>query len=137
MKQRIECRWLEDLSFEAEVNDHIFVMDVDEAGGGKNKGPRPKNLILASLAGCTGMDVVAILHKMHIEPEYFNIIVEGDLTEEHPKYFYKIHLIYEVKGEGIDVEKVEKAVSLSQDKYCGVSALLRKGAEITHEIRML
>lgn len=137
MIQKVECRWLEDMSFEAEVNDHIFVMDADVVNGGKNKGPRPKTLTLVSLAGCTGMDVIAILRKMHIEPEYFNVIVEGDLTEEHPKYFHKIHLVYEVKGAGIDLEKVDKAVSLSQEKYCGVSALLRKGAELTYEIRML
>ncbi|MFH0866383.1 MAG: OsmC family protein [Bacteroidota bacterium] len=112
-------------------------MDADEANGGRNKGPRPKTLTLASLAGCTGMDVIAILRKMHIEPEYFNVIAEGDLTEEHPKYFHKIHLVYEVKGAGIDAEKVDKAVSLSQEKYCGVSALLSKGAELTYEIRML
>lgn len=137
MIHRVECRWLEEMAFEAEVNDHIFVMDVDEANGGKNKGPRPKTLTLASLAGCTGMDVISILRKMHIEPEFFNVVAEGDMTEDHPKYYHKIHLIYEVKGDHIDIDKVEKAVLLSQDKYCGVSALLRQGAELTHEIRIL
>ena len=137
MPHRIECRWLEDMSFEAEVNEHIFIMDADEANGGHNKGPRPKPLTLASLAGCTGMDVISILKKMHIEPEYFNIIVEGKLTEEHPKYYNKIKLIYEIKGAKVELEKVEKAIILSQEKYCGVSALLNKGAEIEYEIRML
>ncbi|HNW97540.1 MAG TPA: OsmC family protein [Bacteroidales bacterium] len=137
MPHRIECRWLEDMSFEAEVNEHIFIMDADESNGGHNKGPRPKPLTLASLAGCTGMDVISILKKMHIEPEYFNIIVEGNLTEEHPKYYNKIKLIYEIKGAKVELEKVEKAIILSQEKYCGVSALLNKGAEIEYEIRML
>ena len=83
------------------------------------------------------MDVISILKKMRIEPEYFNVSVEGELTEEHPKYYHKIHMIYELKGQDIDPEKVEKAVSLSQDRYCGVSALLRHGAELTHEIRII
>lgn len=137
MKQRIECRWLEDMSFEAEVNNHIFVMDADEANGGKNKGPGPKALTLASLSGCTAMDVIFFLRKMRIVPEYFNVIAEGELTDMHPKYYHKIHLIYEMKGTDIDIEKVNYAVALSQEKYCGVSALLRKGAEISYEIRML
>jgi putative redox protein len=137
MNHRVECHWLEDMSFEAEVNEHIFVMDADEANGGGNKGPGPKMLTLASLAGCTGMDVISILRKMHVEPEYFNVIVEGELTKEPPRYYHKIHLIYEIKSPGTKIEKIEKAVHLSQEKYCGVSALLKKGADITFEIRML
>jgi len=74
---------------------------------------------------------------MHAEPEFFNVSVEGELTEEHPRHYHKIHVIYELKGKNVDIEKVQKAVILSQDKYCGVSALLRFGAEITSEIRIL
>ena len=102
-----------------------------------NNGPRPKPLILVALAGCTGMDVISILKKMKIEPEFFNVSVEGELTEEHPKFYHKIHITYELKGIDIEREKVEKAVNLSRDKYCGVNALLQFGAEITHEIRIL
>jgi putative redox protein len=83
------------------------------------------------------MDVIAILKKMRALPEFFNISVEGELTEEHPKYYHKIHVTYELKGKDIDLEKVEKAVNLSRDRYCGVNALLRFGAEITYEIRIL
>jgi len=137
MKNKIECKWMEDMTFEAEVNNHIFLMDVDEESGGHDSGPRPKALTLVSLAGCTGMDVISILRKMKIVPEYFNVTVEGELTETHPKYYYKIHIIYEIQGENIPHNKVEQAVTLSQDNYCGVSALLKKGAEITHEIRYL
>jgi len=125
------------MAFEADVNGFKIMLDADPAVGGENNGPRPKPLTLVSLAGCTGMDVISILKKMRIEPEYFNISVEGELTDEHPKYYHKIHLVYELKGEGVDYEKVEKAVNLSQERYCGVSALLRFGAEITHEIRIL
>ncbi len=137
MKAKIDCKWTKDMAFEADVNGFKIMMDADPAVGGQNSGPRPKPLTLVSLAGCTGMDVISILKKMRIEPEYFNISVEGELTEEHPKYYHKIHLIYELKGEGIDLEKVEKAVNLSKERYCGVSALLRHGADISHEIRIL
>jgi putative redox protein len=137
MKTKIDCAWKQDMTFEADVNGFKILLDADETVGGMNNGPRPKPLTLVSLAGCTGMDVISILRKMHAEPEFFNVSAEGELTEEHPRYYHKIHVIYELKGKNVDVEKVQKAVNLSQDKYCGVSALLRFGAEITSEIRIL
>lgn len=137
MKTKIDCAWKKDMTFEAEVSGFKILLDADESVGGQNNGPRPKPLTLVSLAGCTGMDVVSILRKMKAEPEYFNISVEGELTEEHPKYYHKIHITYELKGENIDIEKVEKAVNLSRERYCGVNALLSFGAEITHQIRIL
>lgn len=137
MKNKIECKWKNNMSFDAEVNEHIVVFDADESVGGENKGPRPKTMLLAALAGCTGMDVISILKKMRIEPEYFNVVVEGELTDEHPKYYKTIHITYEIKGVNIEFEKIEKAVELSQEKYCGVSAMLNKVAEITHEIKLL
>ena len=137
MKAKIECAWKQDMAFEAEVDGHKLMIDADPSVGGANKGPKPKPLLLVSLAGCTGMDVISILRKMRAEPEYFNISVEGELTEDHPKYYNKIHIIYELKGKDINLEKVTKAVNLSGERYCGVTALLQFGAEITHEIRIL
>jgi putative redox protein len=137
MKTKIDCAWKHDMTFEADVNGFKIMMDADPAVGGSNNGPRPKPLTLVSLAGCTGMDVISILKKMRVEPEYFNISVEGELTDEHPKYYHKIHVIYELKGNDIDLGKVEKAVNLSRDRYCGVFALLRFGAEITYGISIL
>jgi len=137
MKTKIDCAWKQDMTFEADVNGFKIMLDADTAVGGGNNGPRPKPLTLVSLAGCTGMDVISILKKMRAEPEYFNVSVEGELTEEHPKYYHKIHIIFELKGKNVDIEKTEKAVSLSRERYCGVSALLGFGAEITHEIRIL
>ena len=83
------------------------------------------------------MDVISILGKMRMVPDYFNIVVEGTLTEEHPKYYHKIHLIYEFRGKDLPSDKIDKAISLSRERYCGISALLSKGAEITHEVRFL
>ncbi len=136
MINKIDCRWKKDMAFEADVNGFKIMLDAEPDVGGQNLGPRPKQLTLVSLAGCTAMDVISILKKMRIEPEVFNVSVEGELTEEHPKYYHKIHMIYELKGQDIDPEKVEKAVNLSRERYCGVSALLRAGASITHEIRI-
>jgi putative redox protein len=137
MKTKIDCTWKNEMAFEADVNGFKIMLDADPAVGGTNKGPRPKPLTLVSLAGCTGMDVISILKKMRIEPEYFNVGVEGELTEEHPRFYHKINVIYELKGQDVEIEKVEKAVNLSRDRYCGVFALLKEGAEITYEIRIL
>jgi putative redox protein len=136
MKHKINSNWKNDMSFEAEVNGFRILLDADESVGGKGQGPRPKPLTLVSLAGCTGMDVISILKKMRVEPASLNIEVEGELTEEHPKYYHKIHIRYIFGGENLPADKIEKAVNLSQERYCGVSAMLSKGARITHEIVM-
>lgn len=137
MSNKVDVTWTGDMSFEADVNGFKLALDADEKVGGQNKGPRPKPLTLASLGGCTGMDVISILKKMRVEPSWFNVEVDGELTEEHPKYYHKIHLTYSFKGANLDREKLEKAVNLSQERYCGVSELLRKGAAITSEIIVL
>mgnify|MGYP003573611421 CR=1 FL=1 len=125
------------MAFEADVNGHKITIDAAESVGGENRGPRPKPLMLTALAGCTGMDVVSILKKMRVEPEEFNVIVEGDLTEEHPKQYYKMNVIYQFKGNELPLEKLKKAVSLSEERYCGVSALYKKAIEITSEIEIM
>jgi putative redox protein len=135
-KQEIKINWLENMAFEADVNGHKITLDAAAEVGGENRGPRPKPLLLLSLAGCTGMDVVSILKKMRVEPEVFNVIVEGDLTDEHPKQFYKMNVIYEFKGKDLPLEKLKKAVSLSEERYCGVSAMFKKAIKISSEIRI-
>ena len=134
MNTTVNVNWTGDMAFDAEVNGFNIKLDAAEQVGGKNGGPRPKPLILVALGGCTGMDVVSMLKKMRVEFDYFNVEVEGDLTEEHPKYYHKIHLKYIFKGKDLPMEKLEKAVNLSQERYCGVNAMLGKAAEITHEI---
>jgi len=134
MSNKINVTWSGEMAFEAEVNDFKIKIDADEQVGGKNTGPRPKPLTLVSLGGCTGMDVISILAKMRVVPDYFNVEVTGQLTTEHPKYYDKIHIIYTFRGNDLPMDKLEKAISLSQERYCGVSEMLRKAAEITHEI---
>jgi len=134
MSEKINVTWSGEMAFEAEVNDFKIKLDADERVGGKNGGPRPKPLTLVSLGGCTGMDVISILAKMRVVPDAFDVQISGELTEEHPKYYHKIHIVYKFKGNDLPMDKLEKAVTLSQDRYCGVSEMLRKAATLTHEI---
>lgn len=137
MKHTVDTSWQGNMKFDAVVSGHHVVMDALPVVGGNDEGARPKELMLAALAGCTGMDVVSILKKMRVEPEYFNIRVEAEMTEEHPKHYTAMHIIYEFKGEGLELDKIQKAVKLSQDQYCGVSTAYRKAMEITYEIVVL
>lgn len=136
-KHQVKVNWLENMAFKADMDGHEIILDAAEKAGGENRGPRPKPLMLTSLAGCTGMDVVSILKKMKVEVDDFNIIVEGDVSDEHPKQYTKMHVIYEFKGKDLPMKKLEKAVSLSDEKYCGVSALYKKAIELTHEVRVV
>ena len=137
MKHSVNTSWQGNMKFDAVVSGHHIVMDALPAVGGDDEGARPKELMLAALAGCTGMDVISILKKMRVEPEYFNIRVEAEITEEHPKHYTSMHIIYEFRGEGLDTEQLQKAIDLSQERYCGVSASYRKAMEITNEIIIL
>ena len=134
----ISCAWKGDMAFTAEINGHTIILDADEAFGGKDEGPRPKPLLLASLAGCSGMDVVSILKKMREPVSWFNVRVQGELSDEHPKMYTSIKLYYEFKAsDGLKDENVRKAIDLSQERYCGVSALLKKAVPVEYEIAYL
>ncbi|GAP67777.1 uncharacterized OsmC-related protein [Bacteroidales bacterium 6E] len=136
-REEIKVDWLENMAFKAEVNGHEILLDAADAVGGENRGPRPKPLMMVALAGCTGMDVISILKKMRVEVEGFAVRVVGDLTEEHPKHFEKMHVIYEFKGKDLPMDKLEKAINLSEERYCGVSVSYRKAMGITSEIRIV
>ncbi len=134
MAEVVNIEWAGNMAFEAEVNDFKIMLDAVPSVGGQNKGPRPKPLTLVSLGGCTGMDVISILTKMRVKPDYFNVEVSGELTNEHPKYFHTIKIRYIFRGKDLPMDKLEKAVNLSQERYCGVSEMLRKSSKLTHEI---
>jgi putative redox protein len=137
MKETVNTRWLSDMAFESEINGHKIIIDADPMVGGQNMGPRPKPFMLLALGGCTAMDVISILKKMRVEVDSFNVRVEGDLTEEHPKHFIKMHVIYEFTGKDLPMDKLQKAVSLSEERYCGVSASYRKAMKMTSEIKII
>ena len=133
----IDIAWEEKMRFSTSVNGHDMILDADESVGGEGRGPRPKPLMLVALGGCTGMDVISILRKMRVDVDDFNVKVEGELTEEHPRHYHRIHVIYEFRGRDLPMAKLKKAVSLSEERYCGVSALYRQAAEMTSEIRII
>ena len=125
------------MAFETDMDGHKIVVDAYPEFGGENKGPSPKPLVLTSLSGCTGMDVVSLLKKMRVDYENFSIEIEASLTEEHPKYYDKIHVVYAIKVKPEDEGKVKKAVDLSQERYCGVSYMLSQSSQLTYEILFL
>ncbi len=138
MNKEIQMKWLEDMAFESQLDGHMLVVDADKSAGGKDRGPRPKGLLLVSLAGCTAMDVISILKKMHEPITWFNLKVSGDIAEDHPKKFTSFKVIYQFKkDDGLNSQNVQKAVELSQDKYCGVSATLRDGHDVAWEIEYI
>jgi putative redox protein len=134
MKQEINLGWKRGMAFQADLNGHKITIDTDKSNNGQDLGPRPKALVLVALAGCTGMDIVSLMEKMRVELVDLNIKVEGEVTEEHPKHFSSMHITYEFWGKDLPMDKLEKAVSLSDEKYCGVSATLKKGIPVTHSI---
>lgn len=137
MKSEVSIKWQGDMSFESEINGHKIVIDASPEVGGKDKGPRPKPLVLLALAGCTGMDVVSMLKKMRVEYDSLEIKVESDIAEDHPKTFENMKVIFEFKGKDLPMDKIQKAVSLSDEKYCGVSAMYKKAIPLTTEIRVV
>jgi putative redox protein len=128
--------WRGDMSFEIELQGHKFIVDADESVGGTDQGPRPKALLLSSLAGCTGMDVVSILKKMQMPFDRFEIRIDGSTTDSHPKVYNKVTVVYQFWGDSLDNDKIEKAVKLSQDKYCGVSETLKQLAQVDYSIEL-
>lgn len=123
--------------FSVEVKGHTIQIDTDEESGGTNLGPSPKIFMLLSLAGCTGMDIVSILRKKRVNFSDLSIRVEGRLTGNQPIVYDQVKLIYTVKLVEADQFKMEKAVQLSKEKYCGVSRMFESFAELEFTIEYL
>lgn len=113
---------------------YLIPLDAAKGVGGQDLGFRPLQLLAIGLVGCTGMDVISILKKKRQEVTEFEVSAEIEQAEQHPKVFTKIVLKYTVSGKNLDQEAVERAVELSETKYCGAQAMLKETAEITHEI---
>lgn len=116
---------------------HIVWMDADVAVGGQNGGFRPTELLLIGLGGCTGMDVVSMLRKMRQDVTEYRIEVRGTKRDEHPRIFTNITVEHIVTGRNVSPAMVEKAVTLSWEKYCPASAMLSRTAHVTHTWRVV
>lgn len=134
---KVTTRFVGGMTFQSHLDNHTILIDTPEADGGNDLGPRPKKLMLSSLAGCTGIDVVSMLNKMRVPFNNFSMDVEANLTKEPPTTYNWVKITYNISVKEEDREKVEKAIHLSKDKYCGVSAMFEKFAAVEFEIVFL
>lgn len=136
MKHSIKTVWKDNNIFETDVDGHNIVIDLAKDAGGDEAGPRPKKFVLVAAAGCSGLDVVEIVKKMRIDIKGFNIQIESDVTDEYPKQYTNLKVVYEFEGENLPKEKLERACQLSFDNYCGVLAMYKKAVPVTYEVRI-
>ena len=131
----IDVQWTEGLQFDANMQGTTLKLasSIDNAEGAVS----PKRMLLAALAGCTGMDVASLLPKMRVPFTSMKISVEGKLTEDHPKYYHAMHMIYEIGAEEQYLPKVEMALEKSINKYCGVHEMLKQAGMITWELKLV
>lgn len=133
---RITTKWIGRMAFES-TNPSGLDLNIDASpdDGGQGKGFRPKALMLSGLAGCSGLDIASLIKKMKLDVEAFRIETIANLTDEHPKYYDKVVVEYHFHGSNLNEEKLQKAVDLSVEKYCGVMEMFRRFAEM--EIKTL
>ena len=121
--------WKKKHEFESRQGDNYIKLD-----GSREHGFSPKALLLAGLAGCSGIDVVDILEKMRVKFSHFEIETEATQTDDHPKVFRDVLITYRINTDKENEEKVKKAIDLSLEKYCGVSAMLRKNSPVNYKL---
>lgn len=135
---KVRIKWLEGVAFVAETEtSHAFVMDGSPEGGGRNLGPRPMETVLAGTGGCTAYDVVSILRKARQDVTDVAIEMDADRATTDPKVFTRIHMHFVVKGHNVKRDAVERAISMSAEKYCSATAMLAKTAEVTHDFEII
>lgn len=136
MKARI--KWVEQATFVGEsASGHAVVMDGPPDHGGRNLGPRPMEMLLLGMGGCTSFDVVSILKKARQAITDCVAEISAERADTDPKVFTKIHVHFIVTGQGLKEAQVKRAVELSAEKYCSASIMLGKAAEITHDYEIV
>ena len=133
-QHEIETQWMGKMQFNSLINGHTIVMDAPERVGGEDNGPIPKPFVLTALSGCTGMDIVAILRNAQKEVQDLNIKVTGELSKQQPIQYIAIHVSYDFTGVDSSKDAALDAVTVSQEKYCGVSQMLKKALPVTWEV---
>ena len=128
----------EGMCFDVETGSgHHLLLDAAEHNGGQDKGPRPMEMLLVALATCSGMDILAILRKKRQDITAYEVRVLGERTEDHPKIFVEIAVEHIFTGHAIRPEAVQRAIELTEERYCGASAMLGKTAKLTHTFRVV
>lgn len=134
MASTITLKWKNNSTFESVIDGHKLSIDTSVDMGGNDEGPRPKVLMLLSLAGCSGLDIASLFHKMRVVADRLEIEVSGELSDTVPAIFTSFHIIYRVWGKDDDRDKIIKAIRLSEEKYCGVAVMYRKIGAVTYDI---
>lgn len=131
MAHKVTTQWKGNMLFESDnPSGHSVLIDTSPENDGNNEGLGPKALMLSSLAGCSGLDVVSILNKMKVTVDEFKMEVAGELTDEHPKYYHAVTIDYHFYGKDLQEKKIQKAVDLSVETYCGVMEMFRRFAKV-------
>lgn len=134
MSLHITTTWLGNMKFEStNPSGHNLFIDAGPENGGNSEGYRPKALMLSALAGCSGLDVALLIKKMKLEVDDFKIEIDANLTEEDPKYYDKVAMHFHFSGSNLNEKKLQRAVDLSVEKYCGVMEMFRHFAELKVE----
>ena len=131
----VSTRWLGGMAFESTNPSGLTLrIDASPEDGGAGSGLRPKALMLSALAGCSGLDVASIIQKMKLDVRDFHIDIDADLSESQPQTYTRLILNFHFYGTNLDLKKLERAVALSVDKYCGVMAMFRNFSKITWKV---
>jgi len=133
---KVELTWKDNMLFESNHDSGSLMIDAPQDEN-KNRGLRPKALMLSSLAGCGGLDIVSLLKKMRAEVDAFKIDVTAELTDEHPEIYKNVIVTYRFFGKDFKKDKIQKAVDLSVERYCGVMEMFRKFTEVTVNVEYI
>ena len=135
MSTTAKISWVEGALFVAESGSgHTFTMDGAPDVGGRNLGARPMEVMLMGMGGCTAIDVVSMLKKQRQDIEGIDVSLVAERADDHPKVYTSVKLVYTVRGRNLNRALIERAVSLSDEKYCSATAMFKKTAQVTHEI---
>lgn len=138
MKHEANVRWAGRMTFIGKAGtNHLVTMDTTPEFDGDSSATKPLELLLIALGGCTGMDIVPLLKKMRQDVTAVELNITAERSEEHPKAYTKIDMEYVVTGKALEEEKVKRAIELSQEKYCSVSAMLKRACPVSYTIRII
>ncbi len=135
MSHKVTTIWKENMLLESDnPSGHKILLETTPDFGGTGKGLSPKALMLSSLSGCTALDVLSLLKKMRVTIDSFEVVITAEMTDEHPKYYNKVLVEYFFTGKELNKEKINKAVNLSVERYCGVFEMFRQFADVSTKI---
>lgn len=137
-KLNIKVSWAGEAAFIGESGSgHKVVMDGPPEGGGRDLGPRPMEMLLLGTGACSSYDVISILKKSRQNVKTCQVEISSERADSEPKVFTKIHLHFKIAGVDLKEKQVERAVTLSAEKYCSASIMLGEMAEVSHDYEIL